>query len=218
MPLSSGSPPSHSTRVFRKWVARPNTATRGKRIPEQRHPNKPFTPAPHRVAVLTIPQLIAGEGLRKARRVAWCHFAPGPRAKQQVSAEIVIVGRLHRVARTYGSRATSIITKALSALAKKYSRTKTYQSISLVKIPPLVGLAVWVRGRNAKEDLIFTLESVLPELQRDTAHNYVDSLPLLQRSAKALVAQSLALDVKLRKGPARRAEELKTLPSPLGAP
>lgn len=199
MPLSSGSPPSHSTKVFCEWAARHATA-KDERATKKGHRNKALTPDPQRVFVLTIPQVIAGKGLRSAKRVAWRHFGSGPTAKQNVSAEILIGGKRHRVARTYGSKATSMICKALRRLGKKHSRTKRYEGISLLKISPLVGLAVWVRGRNRKEDLIFPLESAVPDLRSGIAHNYLDALPLLQRSANALVSQSLALDAKLRKG------------------
>lgn len=198
MPLPSGSPPSHSTKVFRAWVARHHTAAKTKKVPKRGYSNKVLTPAPQRVFVLTIPQVIAGEGIRNARRVAWRHFGFGSTSKQTLSAEVLVTGKRHRVARTYGSKATSIISKALTALQKKHSRAKTYQGISLLKIPPLLGLAVWVRGRNTKEDLIVPLQSAVPELQSGTTHKYVDALPLLQQSAKALVAQSLALNAKLR--------------------
>jgi len=200
MPLSSGSPPSHSSKVFREWVARHHTAAKTKRVPKQGYPNKVSTPAPQRVFVLTIPQVIAGEGIRNARRVAWRHFGFGPASKKTVSAEILIAGKSHRVARTYGSKPTSIISRTLAVLTRKHSRSKRYDGISLIKIPPLLGLAVWVRGRNTKEDLIFPLQSAVPELQTGTTHKYVDALPLLQRSAKALVAQSLALNAKLGMG------------------
>jgi hypothetical protein len=197
MPLSSGSPPSQSTKVFHDWVTRLHSSTKGKSGPKQGHLKKVLPPVPQRVFVLTISQVLAGEGIRKAKPVAWRHFRSGPSVKQNISAEILMAGNRHLVARTYGSRASSIVTKALRGLAKKH---KKYEGISLVKIPPLVGLAVWVRGRNAKEDVIFPLESVVPELQRGTAHLYVEVLPLLQRSANALVSQSLTLDAILRKG------------------
>lgn len=200
MRLSSGSPPSHSTKVFREWATRQHIAGKGKTGPKRGHPKKASRTVPHGVFVVTIPQVLAGEGIRKAKRVGWRHFGFGKTVKQHVSAEILMAGNRHRVARAYGSKPTSIVSQALRSLAKEYSKTKKYVEIGLVKIPPLVGLAVWVRSRNAKEDLIFPLESIVPELQKRTAHIYADVLPLLQRSAKALVSQSLALDAKLGEG------------------
>jgi hypothetical protein len=200
MRLSFGPPPSNSAKVFREWATRKHTAEKGKTGPKQGHSKKASTPLPLRVFVMTVPQVLAGEGIRKAKRVGWRHFGFGKTVKQTISAEILAVGNRHRVARIYRSKSNSIVNRALTSLTKKHSKAKKYVGIDLVKIHPLVGLAVWVRSRNAKEDLIFPLESIVPELQTGTAYIYADVLPLLQKSAKILVSQSQALDAKLREG------------------
>jgi hypothetical protein len=200
MRLFSGPPPSNSTKVFREWATRKHAVEKGKTGPRQGYSKKASTLLPLSVFVVTIPQVLAGQGIRKAKRVGWRHFGFGKTLKHTVSAEILATGSRHRVARTYGLKPNSIVSRALRSLTMKHSRTKKYVRISLVKIPPLVSLAIWVRSRNAKEDLILPLESVVPELQRRTARPYVDVLPLLQRSAMALVSQSQALDAKLREG------------------
>lgn len=200
MRLSSGPPPSNSIKIFREWATREHAAKKRKTGPKHGPAKKASTLLPLSVFVVTIPQILAGEGIRKAKRVGWRHFGFGRTAKQTISAEILAAGNRHTVARTYDSKPNSIVSRALRSLATKHSRTKKYVGIGLVKIPPLVALAVWVRSRNTKEDLIFPLESIVPDLQTDTAYIYADVLPLLQRSAKALVSQSHALAAKLREG------------------
>ena len=161
-------------------------------------------PVPHSIHVLTIPQLLAGKGLRNARHVAWHHFKFGPTPKHTVSAEVIFTNKAHKLARLYGPVPTIALSKDLVKLRKAHSRTKTFEGISLVKIPPLLSLGIWIRGRIPKDDLIYPLQSIVPDLKRKTTYTCADALRLLQRSASALVDESAKLGAKWKNEPLQR--------------
>jgi hypothetical protein len=203
MTLSPGPPPISSVETFREWAARKRATIKPRQPAGNRTSRKRSALTSHSVFVLAMPHVIEGKGPRDAKCLAWRHFNLGPSPKHTISAEILTSNKHRRVAQSYGPSATIVVGRALATLRKKYVKTKKYKFIGLLKIPPLVALAIWVRGRNAKEDLIFPLQSVLPDLKRGVAYTYVDALPLLQRSANGLVSQSLELADKLQKKQAK---------------
>lgn len=199
MPLSTKSPPRRSTKVFLKWISRFKANGVPQRTPKARGAKREPTPNAERVFVLTTHDLARGRGPKGAKFLAWRHFGIGRNTRHRVSADIVASGKSHSLARMYDQQPTVNLARALQLVKRKYSRSRQYSDIRLLRIPPMVDLAIWVRGRSAKDDLIMPIESCHSGVRKGASHRFADVLPLLQASAKVLADQSASLQAQLKK-------------------
>ena len=199
MPLSPKSPPRRSTKAFLKWVSRVKANGARKGNSKARDLKRQAAPNAERVFVLTMHDLARGSGAKGPKFLAWRHFGIGRNARHRVSADIVASGKSHILARTYDEQPTVNLARTLRLVRRKYTRSRQYSDIRLLRIPPLVGLAIWIRGRKAKDDLIIPIESCLTGVRKGASRRFADVLPLLQASAKVLADQSASLRDQLKK-------------------
>ena len=194
MSSHSTRPPRNSTKTFQKWTDHLRTDVKAKRAVKSKRSRDLSLPGAHKVFVLTARQLIDGEGLARARFVAWKHFGLGKNSRHLVSAEIAVSGKTHSVARMDEGRYTSKIIQAMLRTINDNKRTsRKYRTVCLVKIPPLIGLAIWLRGRKRKDDLVFPVESCVAGVKKGKAYLLPKIEPLLRQSALALAEQSRSL-------------------------
>ena len=198
MPILIKARPSRSTNVFLKWITHLCGNTGRKKTPSAPRSWSSAHEA-QRVFVLTLHHLVNKAGMKQAKFLAWLHFGLGRNSKHLISAEIVKSGKHHTIARTYDRKSTVKLARALRIAVKKQTQSSKYSSIRLLKIPPLIGLAIWLRGRTPENDLIVPVESCVDALKRGKAYRLSDILLSLRARARALADQSAALQSGLRK-------------------
>lgn len=202
MGLSTKSPPRQSKRAFLEWLSRGRGDGARKRNSKARDSKVHSARKAEKLFVLSMHDLVRGRGAKGPKFLGWRHFGIGRKAGHRVSADIVASGKDRILARMYGHKSTVSVARALRAVRRKYMRSRRYRDICLLRIPPLVGLAVWIRGRKTKDDLIVPIESCLRGAKRGALKRFADLLPMLQASAKVLAEQSFRLHARLgNRGP-----------------
>jgi hypothetical protein len=199
MTLSIGSPPLESTKVFRDWTARLRSNVKKKSVRKSTRSVSGTLPKARKVFVFTVRQVTGGQALSKARFVAWRHFGLGRHSRHRVSADILVSNKAHFLGRMYDQESTVRLSQALASISEKHQESRQYSNIRLLKIPQMIGLAIWLRGRAKKNDLVFPLESCVPEVKTGILYQFSEIVPSLQTSAKALISQSRSLKAKLGK-------------------